>query len=416
MAQRNPYIPPYQKNKSNFSSQRNTQNSSNENKLSHNPSYQNPDSGNRFPHNSGYQSTPFSSQRNTQNPDNGNRFPQNPDNRNRFPQNQENGNRFQQNPDNRFPPNSGYQTNFSAQRNTQNSGDGGRFFSNAGRENQSEYKKQRISNDNHNNYNHNNYNKPNEVDNSLKRDEDVMKLYSETFTFEGFKIMKNEVNRFNEFKTAIGEIKELKDLVMKSENDNKDMISKLETKYNKKFVGDVQKISQCIADSGNANELLSTSNKLAEYKNKIDNINILLSKINELRPRLISPISLISTHTDLGFLLIEDDSQGWNIYNEISDYKLFYRGDFVTVYSKRKFSATINKYNDIILTNEKNKDVILPKIEFILQVANIIIANNNIKLTKTQVSSSTTESDDDIDDDYDDDIDDEWVTVSHKRR
>ena len=402
MAQRNPYIPPYQKNKSTFSSQRNTQNPSNEsrppqNPSYQNPSYQNPDISNRFPHNSSSQS--FSTQRNTQNPNNGNRFSQNQDN------------------GNRFPSNSGYQTNFSPQRNTQNQSDGSRFFSNAGRENQSEYKKQRISNDNHNN---NNYGKPNEINNTFKRDEDeknIMKLYSETLTFEGFKIMKNEVNKFNEFKTAIGEIKELKDLVRKSENDNKELISKLETKCNKKFVGDAQKISQYVADSGNANELLSTSNKLVEYKNKIDNINILLGKVNELRPLLISPISLISTHTELGFLLIEDDSQGWNIYNEISDYKLFYRGDFVNVYSKRKFSTTLNKYNDIILTNEKNKDMILPKIEFILQVANIIIANNNIKLTKTQVLSSATESDDDVDDvdDYDD-VDDEWVTVSHKRR
>ena len=249
-------------------------------------------------------------------------------------------------------------------------------------------------------------------------DRNVSLLYSQTITIDGFRNMKRLVGKFTEFKTLLSETKKLQTEVAKSEYTNKTQITEFEKKHKREFNGNVQMFCKHVCNLGISKDLVNIANNLTELKSKINQINELIIKINEIKPQIQSPFMLVTAHTELGFILIEDNKNGWNIYDEITDYQIRFHNDAVTVYSKRKFLNTMDKYFDVTTVNvDKNKNAFETKKEFILQVANIIIKNNNIALSKNQKTSQNDSDDEDnFNDDYDDDVDDDYVVHSYKKK
>lgn len=271
---------------------------------------------------------------------------------------------------------------------------------------------------NHNNQNNQKQMQVREVK-EIKNDDNernAVSLYPVTLTYEGFKILKNKVIIFNEFKTLINKVRNLREEVNKSETTNRGLITDLEKKCNMSFTGNEQTIMNHINKSKNTKELLILASNLTEYKTKVNDINNSIEKINELKSQIESPFSLMATHTEISHILIDDEKNGWNVYDEISDYKVWFCGDNVTIYSKRKYSNTQNKYFDII-SIDKSKNTIINKVELILKVANIFISNNNISLDSFKQTNKNNINNDDDYDDINDDIDDEeYVIVPYKRQ
>lgn len=199
-------------------------------------------------------------------------------------------------------------------------------------------------------------------------------LNSVQLTPAGFKIIKNEVAKFNKINSEIVELKKIFKEVSTNDAIYKNLVLALEKKMSFKF--EISKynsnieIAKKIHFSGHRKEFLNLAMMISKYTELFNNLNEKNDKTKDILNTLECGQNLIERYTECRSL------PPYNLINldRLTEKKISYKSDFVWLYCEEAVKKTTKKFRDLqmkiqSLVNEK----LAKQHDFILNIASILI-------------------------------------------
>lgn len=228
-----------------------------------------------------------------------------------------------------------------------------------------------------------------------KKQENVINLYPTRISESNFNELKKHVGSFKSFSQMINETVESLDTLKAKKGQFQTSITQLEKTLGKALIGDIYDVNNYISDNKQKKELLSLVIQIKEYRNEIESLNFTKVTNENVYNKLKSSKWILLMYTGLYHTLFPNElvangsCHSWNIWGEISTFRIWFGNDSIEIYSQKKFEMASQKLTSLsgIIDTFNDETIFTKKMDFILKIGNIIDAN---ALSDSQTNQSVT--------------------------